>query len=206
MSFEKILNQAEEAAAVCCADCANPEAQYGLKRLFNEIMAQLAAPRGQEDDSEQEDMTNNDCIISGVYFHGNKTTITWGDNFHTTVGWMEDGCLPYSRLVGFAMCVLKAVMEDPEHGLTYMEVIKRLYPSVLFEPECVKQDITDMRNDGEINDEEQQWLLKRMNKIEEVYRVYAANGHSAKSAVREAIWFKLEEKRYCCQASLIKNL
>lgn len=196
MDFEKILNNANEATAMQEHDI-KQNALYEVKQMLCKLANQIVVcPDSEEDDFEDQEALNSDCVISGVYFQGNRTTITWGEDSHTTVGWMENGYLPYSRLIGFAMCVLKAVMTDHERGLSYMEVIKRLYPSVLFEPEYVRKEIEDMCANEEITKEERDWLIKRMNKIEEIYRVFAMHCQcSAKHAISMAIHFKLEEKR-----------
>lgn len=196
MDFEEILNYADEGTVMQENDKKQDdlcEMKQLLYKLANQI---VVCPDSEEDEFEDQEAVNGDCVISGVYFQGNRTTITWGEDSHTTVGWMENGCLPYSRLIGFAMCVLKAVMTDHERGLSYMEVIKRLYPSVLFEPEYVRKEIEDMCTNEEITKEERDWLIKRMNKIEEIYRVFAMHCQcSAKHAISMAIYFKLEEKR-----------
>ena len=65
-----------------------------------------------------------------------------------------------------------------------------------FGGEYVRKEIEDMCTNEEITKEERDWLIKRMNKIEEIYRVFAMHCQcSAKHAISMAIYFKLEEKR-----------
>lgn len=129
--------------------------------------------------------------INNVYFNDTHTTVTWGEDSCTTVNWLKDGCLPYSRLIGFAMCVLKAVMERPECGLTYMEAIKRRYPSVLFNPEYVQAEIDRMFKNGDITENNQKWLVKHMKDIEAAYCIYASSGFSVENAMQKAILYCL---------------